>query len=61
MFRRLLRHLQVELYRMLKTTVTLITDLKLLYTWMMNNFRSVIKVVLYMRLYKTTRSVIKIV
>ena len=54
MFRRLVRHLQGELYRMLKAIVTLITDLKLLYTWVKNNLRSVIKVVLYIGLYKTT-------
>jgi len=38
MFRRLLRHLQGELYRKLKTIVTMyealqITDLKIYYTW----------------------------
>ena len=45
MFRRLLRHLQGELYRMLKTTVTL--------------FYYIYEVVLYMGIYSLTHNYLK--
>jgi hypothetical protein len=50
MFRRLLRHLQGELYRKLKTIVTMyealqITDLKVYYTWVYNVIYNYLKTI----------------